>query len=100
MRIKKCHSFHHYPQEMTGSDALQVLTVLPCNELLKRMKTDGYLVERTFENGDELASEILSEDNRSTLDDSEKMARRAEALQNLISISNGMHLFHPQFVTL
>lgn len=73
--------FHHYPPRNDRIGCAAGLdSFASVNELLKRMKTDGYLVERTFENGDELASEILE---RMTTDrrwmTPEKMARRAEA---------------------
>ncbi|HEX2956151.1 MAG TPA: cobaltochelatase subunit CobN [Chitinispirillaceae bacterium] len=73
--------FHHYPPRNDRIGCAAGLdSFASVNELLKRMKADGYLVERTFENGDELASEML---NRMTTDrrwmTPEKMARRAEA---------------------
>ena len=73
--------FHHYPPRndrigcAAGLDSFASI-----NELLKRMKEDGYNVERLFDNGDALAEEILS---RMTTDrrwmTPEKMAARAEA---------------------
>lgn len=73
--------FHHHPPRNDRIGCASGLdSFASVNELLKRMKEEGYQVERTFENGDELAKEIL---DRMTTDRKwmtpEKMAARAEA---------------------
>ena len=73
--------FHHYPPRNDRIGCAAGLdSFASVNELLKRMKDEGYNVERTFENGDALAKEILE---RMTTDrrwmTPEKMAARAEA---------------------
>jgi cobaltochelatase CobN len=73
--------FHHYPPRNDRIGCAAGLdSFASVNELLKRMKDEGYKVEQTFENGDALAKEILE---RMTTDrrwmTPEKMAQRAEA---------------------
>lgn len=73
--------FHHYPPRndrigcAAGLDSFASVKLL-----LDRMRKEGYQVEKTYENGDELAHEMLS---RMTADQRwltpEKMAQRAEA---------------------
>jgi cobaltochelatase CobN len=73
--------FHHYPPRNDRIGCAAGLdSFASVNELLKRMRDEGYNVERTFEDGDALAKEIL---DRMTTDrrwmTPEKMAQRAEA---------------------
>lgn len=73
--------FHHYPPRndrigcAAGLDSFESVKLL-----LDRMKKEGYRVDRTYENGGELASELL---DRMTCDQRwltpERMAQRAEA---------------------
>ncbi|MBU0991442.1 MAG: cobaltochelatase subunit CobN [Proteobacteria bacterium] len=73
--------FHHYPPR---NDRIGCAAGLDSFESVKRlldtMKEDGYTIDRTFENGDELAKEIL---NRMTCDQRwllpEQMAERCDA---------------------
>ncbi len=74
--------FHHYPPRndrigcAAGLDSFQSV-----KHLVDRMKAEGYEVSRTYENGDELAEEMLS---RMTCDrrwlTPDRMAKRAEAV--------------------
>lgn len=73
--------FHHYPPRNDRIGCAAGLdSFASVNELLKRMKDEGYKIGQTFENGDALAKEILE---RMTTDrrwmTPEKMAQRAEA---------------------
>lgn len=73
--------FHHYPPRNDRIGCAAGLdSFASVNELLRRMKDEGYKIERTFENGDMLAKEIL---DRMTTDrrwmTPEKMDQRAEA---------------------
>lgn len=73
--------FHHYPPRNDRIGCASGLdSFASVNELLVRMKEEGYAVEHTFESGDALAKEILE---RMTTDrrwmTPEKMAARAEA---------------------
>ncbi len=73
--------FHHYPPRndrigcAAGLDSFESIKLL-----LDEMKTRGYKIDKTYENGDELANEILS---RMTCDQRwltpDKIAERAEA---------------------
>jgi len=73
--------FHHYPPRndrigcAAGLDSFESVKII-----LDRMKAEGYRVDRTYENGDEVAKEILS---RMTCDQRwltpERMAERTEA---------------------
>jgi cobaltochelatase CobN len=73
--------FHHYPPRndrigcAAGLDSFESVRLL-----LDRMKEEGYRIDRIYENGDELAGEILS---RMTCDQRwltpDRMAERAEA---------------------
>ncbi|MDR0842934.1 MAG: cobaltochelatase subunit CobN [Acidobacteriota bacterium] len=74
--------FHHYPPRNDRIGCAAGLdSFASVNALLERMKEDGYNVERTFENGDALAKEMLG---RMTTDrrwmTPGKMAERAEAV--------------------
>ncbi|MDY6854578.1 MAG: cobaltochelatase subunit CobN [Thermodesulfobacteriota bacterium] len=87
LRKKKNHErriaiiFHHYPPR---NDRIGCAAGLDSFESVKRlldaMKENGYIIDRTFENGDELAKEILS---RMTCDQRwlmpEQMAERCAA---------------------
>lgn len=82
--------FHHYPPRNDRIGCAAGLdSFASVNELLERMKEEGYRIDRTFENGDALANEIL---DRMTTDrrwmTPEKMAERAEA-------SAGPHQYEP-----
>jgi len=82
--------FHHYPPRndrigcAAGLDSFASINVL-----LERMRADGYRIERTFADGDELAHEMLS---RMTADrrwlTPDQLAARAEA-------HAGSELFEP-----
>ncbi|NLD92506.1 MAG: cobaltochelatase subunit CobN [Fibrobacter sp.] len=73
--------FHHYPPRNDRIGCAAGLdSFASVNELLKKMKDEGYTIEKTFDKGDDLAKEILE---RMTTDrrwmTPEKMAQRAEA---------------------
>ncbi|MBC7359546.1 MAG: cobaltochelatase subunit CobN [Desulfacinum sp.] len=73
--------FHHYPPRNDRIGCAAGLdSFASVNALLERMRAEGYRVERTFADGDELAREMLS---RMTCDrrwlPPDQMAARAEA---------------------
>ena len=80
-RRKVAIIFHHYPPRndrigcAAGLDSFASVKVI-----LDRLENDGYLLDKTYENGDQLAEELL---DRMTADQRwltpEKMAERAEA---------------------
>lgn len=73
--------FHHHPPRNDRIGCAAGLdSFASVNELLKRMKNEGYTIDRTFEKGDDLAKEILeSMTTDSRWMTPEKMAQRAEA---------------------